>query len=228
MNENYNPQRVDSDATFPQAYPIIYNVLGYTVEAGWEFRVSTKKEDTTQCTDLVLFNEKLDIPSADGAKIGYRTRLEKYLIKWPNEVTFRFAEFDKIMKGEGELNFYAFLVSGVIVRWIILNLPNLAKAHKVDPLTGIYVPTGGILRTQEKNTAVGDTMFWAYDMISVLNYDNNILTPTEDEIIVACSPGFFEDLVVMKDSEKPYMKRFLEKAMPKVKLKNMIDRLDKY
>jgi len=228
MNNNYKPQRDYSDATIPQAFPIIYKVLGFTAEAGWEFRESTKKEDTKHCTDLVMFNEKMGISSAEGAKIGYRTRLEKYLIQFPNEVTLRFAEFDKIMKGEGELNFYGFLVSGVIVRWIILNLPNLANAHKIDVVTGIHEPTGGIRRSKEKNTGKGDTMFWAYDMISVLNHDNNILTQKEDKIIVNCSDGFFEDIIIMKDPEKPYMKRFLDKAMPKVKLKNMIDRIDKY
>lgn len=221
---NYERQRQESDATFIQGVPLIFDGLGLDINnPDLGCQISTIFQDTKKGTDLVITNNKND----DILKmVAYRMRTFSYIERYPLDITFRFAninniptEWIKIMQGVADVGFYGFTDEhGKIVRWILISFDGLRSVHHFDEETGIYVPDSHIRTFPGKNTGKGDTSFLAYRATDFLAHDNSPLTTAEDKIILGHSLGYFDDIMEVHAARKGLPSSFI--------MKDKIDRID--
>ena len=183
-NNNYKDNRKWSDEIMPQVMEIFLTLMPQN--SGWEIRETTKETDMTEAADLILFNT---ITGAE-CRIGSRVRDTYALENWPTEFTIRHAytaghktEYTKVGEdGHCDMNFYGFVVDGVIVRWLIINFNEFRNQHEF--IDGVLVPMPHLKYSLQKNED-GTNDFFAYDINSFKNLDN---------LVVAHSPGYFNDM----------------------------------
>ena len=183
-NNNYKENRKWSDDVMPQVMEIFLNLM--PPDAGWEIRETSKNIDMTEAADLILFNTI----TGDECRIGSRVRDTYALEQWPTDFTIRHAytaghktEYTKVGEdGHCDMNFYGFVVDGVIVRWVIIDFDEFRNQHEF--VDGVLVPMAHLKYSLEKNTD-GKNDFFAYDINSFKNLD---------KLIVACSPGYLHDI----------------------------------
>ena len=181
-NNNYKDNRKWSDDVMPQVKEIFLNLM--PPDAGFSIKETTKKIDMTEAADLILFNSEVEV------RIGSRVRDEKALSNWPEEFTIRHAytaghktEYTKVGKeGHCKMNFYGFVLNGVIVRWVIIDFDEFRNQHEF--VDDVLVPMPHLRYSLQHNTD-GKNNFFAYDINSFKNLD---------KLIVACSPGYLHDI----------------------------------
>ncbi len=184
-NNNYKDNRKWSDDVMPQVMGIFLHLM--PEDAGWHIKETSKKIDMTEAADLILFNTITGVE----CRIGSRVRDSYALDQWPNEFTIRHAytaghktEYTKVGEdGHCDMNFYGFVVNGIIVRWVIIDFNEFRNQHEF--VDGVLVPMPH-LRYSLQHNADGKNDFFAYDINSFKNLD---------KLIVTASPGYLTDII---------------------------------
>lgn len=219
----YLKNRKWSDDTIPEGIEIIADEFGLDLsEKNCKIEVTSFYEDTKLAADL-----KITIGNWV-YMVSYRSRKMKYLFNYPLDVTLRYVnkkgyetEYAKIMKKKcGHFNLYTFTNNGKIIRWILINLAGLRKGHYLDKDKNIYLPKKYVKFEIRSNVDIDDTDFIAYNMLSFKRNDE-FLAP-EDKVIIAHSPGYFDDIKITK------LPTANGKFIEMYKLKKKADRIDNY
>ena len=178
-------------AHYPRGKIVMTEPVKLPIIGKMHFRETTKEVDMTEAADLILSNSTMLMPNTD-CRIGSRVRDEKPLSNWPYDFTIRHAytaghktEFGKVVgDGHCDMNFYGFVVDGIIVRWVIISFDEFRNQHEM--VNGVLVPMSHLKYSLEKNTD-GKNDFFAYDINSFKNLDN---------LVLECSEGYFNDIKI--------------------------------
>lgn len=182
--ENYEQQREWSDSYIPQVSRIIIGALGLDPQV-WYIVVTTPEQDMTEAADLILTDGKEEF------MIALRLRNASYMEQFCFEFTIRReytqgykTEYVKIMEGFADMMFYGFRDGNRVVRWLFLSIDEFRKHHHFDEVLDEWVPNDYIVFSRKDNKD-GRNCFNGYDINSF---------PDLDKLIIAHSPGYFEDV----------------------------------
>jgi len=204
-NCDYEKQREWSDSYIPYVSQLIINGLHLNPNV-WYILVTSFDQDTQEAADLILTDGKEEF------MIALRLRNASYMDRYPFDFTVRReytegykTEYEKIMEGFADMMFYGFRDGNNVVRWALLLMDEFRDQHEF--VGGEWIPQDHIVFERRDNKD-GRNCFNGYDINTFKN---------KDKLILACSDGYFDDVVVTKI---PGLKTGV------YKLKNKEDRID--